>query len=247
MEDGLYMLAGEAFDTSEVLAGARIARKIKRKLKKLGSIAKKIASPALGVASFAMPALAPAAAAAAIATKVAKSAKRGHRPARAAMHMLAHRADRGDADAQRFVGIAQRVSTPAPKTLLNAAQMRELALRARQGNPTARSTLEHVANLADEGDKAAQLLIEQAAGSARWDLVAAGHSLNQDLEILGSGCEPHLVSGYADIVSGAYADIVSGGSVWDRIVRRGTRRPGRSKLSSRDLYRLGLEAASSYR
>jgi hypothetical protein len=244
MEDGLYVIAGETFDTNEVIAGGKLARKIKKKLKKLGNIAKKIAAPALGIASLAMPVLAPAAAAATLATKVAKSAKKGHKPARVAMHMLARNADRGDAEAQRFVNIAQRVSAPAPRTLLNAAQMRELSLRARKGNTTARQTLENVATLADNGDEAAQELIEQAAGSSRWDLVSAGHGLNKDLEILESGCVPCLVAGYTDTAEGVQAeDIVSGASFWDKIARQSNRTP-RKRLSSRDLYRLALEAAS---
>jgi len=234
MQDGLYVIAGETFDGEEVIAGARLFKKIKKALKKVGKFAKKIAAPALSIASLAMPALAPAAAAAAMATKLAKNAKQGHRPSRAAMRMMGRSADRGDTDAQRFMSILQRVATPAPQTLLNTAQMRELALRARQGNPQARNTLTYVAKLADNGDESAQTLIEQAAGTARWDLVS-GQSLNQDLEILESGCTPRLASGYADIISG--------GPVWDYFKPHRGYRPAQQVFSPRDAYRLGIEAA----
>jgi hypothetical protein len=234
MQDGLYVISGETFDAAEVIAGAKLFKKIKKALKKLGKFAAKIAAPALGIASIAMPALAPAAAAAAIATKVMKGAKRGHRPARAAMRMMGRSADRGDVEAQRFMNIAQRVATPAPQTLLNAAQVRELALRARQGNPQARDTLSEVAELADNGDESAQTVLEQAAGTARWDLVA-GQSLNQDLEILESGCTPRVASGYEEIISG--------GPLWNYFAPHKGFRTSQQVWSPRDAYRLGIEAA----
>jgi hypothetical protein len=234
MQDGLYVIAGETFDGADVIAGARLFKKIKKALKKVGKFAKKMVGPALSIASLAMPALAPAAAAASMATKLIGNAKRGHRPSRAAMRLMGRSADRGDIEAQRFMSIAQRVGTPAPRTLLNAAQMRELAMRARQGNPNAKSTLTYVAALADRGDENAQQLIEQAAGTARWDLVS-GQSLNQDLEILESGCTPRLASGYADIISG--------GPVWDYLKPQRGYRAEQQVFSPRDAYRLGIEAA----
>jgi len=234
MQDGLYVISGETFDASEVIAGAKLFKKVKKAFKKLGKFAAKIAAPALGIASLAMPALAPAAAAASFAQKLLKGAKRGHRPSRAAMRMLGKSADRGDTDAQRFMSIAQRVAAPAPKTLLNTAQVRELALRARQGNPQARDVLSEVAQLADDGDEAAQTMIEQAAGTARWDLVS-GQSLNQDLEILESGCTPRVASGYEEIISG--------GPVWDYLRPHRGFRPEQQVFSPRDAYRLGIEAA----
>ena len=238
MQDGLYVIAGEAFDGDEVIAGLRLFKKIKQSLKKLGKFAKKLVGPALGIASIAMPALAPAAAAASMAHKLARSASAGHRPSRAALRMFGRSADRGDIDAQRFMSIVQRTTQAAPRTLLNGAQIRELALRARRGNPKARRMLQYVAGLADGGDPAAQALLEQAAGSARWDLVS-GHSFNRDLEIMGTGCAPQQ----QELASMGMAEIVSGGPVWDYLRPRRGYRGDLQAWGPRDAYRLGIEAA----
>ena len=233
MQDGLYVIAGETFDGPEAVAGFRLFKKIKKNFKKIANKALKVAAPALGIASMAFPALAPAAAATAIASRLTRAAKKGHRPARAAMRMFASSADRGDPDAQRFLSILQRVSQAAPQTMLNVAQLRELVLRARRGNKKARRMIQHVAGLAEQGDTAAQTLLEQAAGTTRWDLVA-GHSLNADLEVMG-GCMPPLAAGTAEIVAG--------GPVWDYFKPQRNFRTSQQVWSPRDAYRLGIEAA----
>ena len=233
MQDGLYVIAGETFDGTEAVAGFRMFKKIKKRLKKIANKALKVATPALGIASMAFPALAPAAAATAIASRLTSAAKKGHRPARAAMRMFASSADRGDPDSQRFLSILQRVSQAAPQTMLNVAQLRELALRARRGNTKARRVLQHVAGLAEQGDTQAQALLEEAAGTTRWDLVA-GHSLNPDLEVMG-GCVPPLAAGEAEIVAG--------GPVWDYFKPQRGFRSSQQVWSTRDAYRLGIEAA----
>lgn len=246
MQDGLYVISGETFDGDEVIAGFRLFKKLKKKLKKLKNVAQKglkLATPALTMASFAMPALAPAAAATAIASRLTSSAKRGNRPARAAMRMFASSADRGDSDSARFLSILQRVSQAAPPTLMNSSLVRELAKRARQGNPKARSVLRRIAGLADQGDPKAQALLEQAAGSTRWDLTA-GHSANKDLEVMG-GCVPPLgplPMPLAENASGSAADIVSGGPVWDYFKPRRSVRTEPQPWGPRDAYRLGIEA-----
>jgi hypothetical protein len=238
-QDGLYVIAGETFDHDEVVSGFRLFKKLKKKLRKLKNVAQqglKFATPALGVASLAMPALAPAAAATALASRVTRSAKRGHRPARAAMRMLATSADRGDADAQRFLSISQRIQQPAPRTLLNPAMMRELAKRARKGNIQASRMLRYVSGLADAGDPAAQALIEQAAGTTSWDLTA-GHALNSDLEIM--GCVPALPPLHALPAP----DLSAGGAMLDFYKPRRGYRASTDTWGPRDAYRLGIEAA----
>jgi hypothetical protein len=230
MQDGLYVIAGETFDGPEAVAGFRLFKKIKKNFKKIANKALKVATPALGIASIAMPVLAPAAAASAIASRLTRAAKQGHRPARAAMRMFASSADRGDPDAQRFLGVLQRVSQAAPQSLLNVAQLRELAARARRGNTKARCVLQHVAGLAEQGDPAAQTLLEQAAGTTRWDLVA-GHT---DLAVMG-GCMPPPAAGAAEIIAG--------GPVWDHFKPQRGFRTSQEVLSPRDAYRLGIEAA----
>ena len=233
-QDGLYVISGETFDGSEVVAGFRLFKKLKKNIKKIANTALKAATPALGIASIAMPALAPAAAATALASRLTRSAKQGHRPARAAMRLFASSADRGDSDAQRFLSILQRVSQAAPQTLMNGTHLRALAARARRGNPQALRVLRHVAGLADQGDPAAQALLEQAAGSSRWDLVS-GHSLNADLEVMGGCAPPQLAAGAAEIVSG--------GPVWDYFKPYRGFRTSQQVWSPRDAYRLGIEAA----
>lgn len=230
MQQGLYVIAGETFDEQDVVAGLRISKKLKRRLRKLKKVASKAIMPALGVASIAMPALAPAAAAAAMASRLSTAAKQGKKPARAAMRLMGKSADRGDQDAQRFMAILQRVSqaTPpqaAPRTLLNAAQIRELAQRARQGNKRARRVLQHVAGMADRGDPSAQSLLEHAAGTTRWD-------------------HPHH-RGQSPLALPADtpADIVAGGPFWDFFKPRRVVRDESESWGPRDAYRLGILAA----
>src|SRR5262249_40741951 len=74
------------------------------------------------------------------------------------------RADRGDANAQRWLALFSQ-ATP----MLDARQIRQLALLARKGVPQAQTALTTLASAADDGNIRAQRAFESAAGTYRID------------------------------------------------------------------------------
>jgi hypothetical protein len=134
-----------------------------KNLRKIGKTVTRAAPSVLPFASF-IPGVGPAALAATAALRVADAARRGSPPARVAMNMLGQRADQGDPNAQRWLAL---FSQAVP--MLDARQIRQLALLARKGMPQAQAALATLASAADEGNVRAQRAFESAAGTYRID------------------------------------------------------------------------------
>ena len=134
-----------------------------RSLRKIGKTVTRAAPAVLPVASF-IPGVWPAALAASAALRIADAARRGAAPARVAMNMLGQRADRGDAQAQRWLALFTQAMP-----MLDARQIRQLALLARKGVPQAQAALATLASAADDGNVRAQRAFEGAAGTYRID------------------------------------------------------------------------------
>src|SRR5262245_43838762 len=127
-----------------------------RSLRKIGKTVTRAAPALLPFASF-TPRVGPTALAASAALKVADAARRGSPPARVAMNMLGQRADRGDPNAQRWLALFTQAMP-----MLDARQIRQLALLARKGMPQAQTALSTLATAADDGNVRAQRAFEAA-------------------------------------------------------------------------------------
>ena len=134
-----------------------------RSLSKIGKTVARAAPGVLPIASF-IPGVGPAALAASAALRVADAARRGSPPARVAMNMLGKRADRGDPNAQRWLALFTQAMP-----MLDARQIRQLALLALKGVPQAQTALTTLASAADDGNVRAQRAFEGAAGTYRID------------------------------------------------------------------------------
>lgn len=261
------VISGEAFSEPEVIAGWSLFKKLRKVAKKVSRLAKKVspvhrlgldklvkrygrkvlkvAAPALGAASVAMPWLAPAAVAANIASRVMDHARRGKKTARAAMRLLGRGAKRGDRSSRGMMAMMKHLSRrrrqrrgrgrrrPRISPRMNAGILRQLAALARRGNARAAGTLRTIAGAAEQGDARCQQLLEQAAGTARWDehayaqsqpydITASNRSAHntqviagQDWDVVGPA-GPGPVSASPDYnVIAGQYDVVAGGPIWD--------------------------------
>jgi hypothetical protein len=173
-----YDIAGlGATSDLDIIAGFDLMKS----LRTIGKGVERVAPAALPFASF-IPGVGPAAIAATAALRVAQAARHGHPPARVAMNMLGKRADLGDPTAQRWVALFNQ-AVP----MLDAQQIRQLALLARRGDSDAQGALQTLASAADLGEPRAQRAFESAAGTYHIgdeeigdeDVVDAGSILGQ--------------------------------------------------------------------
>lgn len=199
------VISGESFDGPDVVAGWSLFKKLKKFAKKAYKVAKKYspahrlgihklvkkygrkalkyAAPALGVASIAMPWLAPAAIAAKLAQRVMKAARRGKKAARFAMRMFGRDAGRGNRYSRGMMRMMQRMRGRRRSRArrpwrrrargwtrrFNPRMLRQMAVLARRGDMRAAGVMDDLAGNAEAGDPECQALLKAAGGTEHWN------------------------------------------------------------------------------
>ena len=246
-------VGGEHFDGPDVVAGWNLFKKLKKFAKKAYKVAKKFspihrlgihkllkkygrkalkyAAPALGVASIAMPWLAPAAIAAKLAQRVMRAARKGKKAARFAMRMFGRDAGRRGRRGRYSRGIMrmmQRMRRPSFRRRtwrrrargwarrFNPRMVRQMAYLARRGNMRAAGVMVDLAGNAEAGDTDCQHLLHQAAGTEHWN---DGQHANV---VHAAPVAPDAVAGRLDVLGLQPSSVTAG---YDRVIIDGATVP----------------------